>query len=187
MGRGARGAGGPRPGSLGSARRPRRRRTEEERQRREDERMRREFIRQEHLRRKQLKLMEDMDAVLRPRPPAAKQKKQRPKSIHRDHVESPKTPVKGPPGSPRSGGVCTGTAAGRPARRARGAPREAPAPRVSRGSSHDGRDARVLPVALAFGRADVGATPPLSARVPSSWTPREITERPHSYSKTKGK
>lgn len=76
-----------------------RRRTEEERQRREDERMRREFIRQEHLRRKQLKLMEDMDAVLRPRPPAAKQKKQRPKSIHRDHVESPKTPVKGPPAS----------------------------------------------------------------------------------------
>lgn len=90
--------------------------------------MRREFIRQEHLRRKQLKLMEDMDAVLRPRPPAAKQKKQRPKSIHRDHVESPKTPVKGPPGSPRSGGVCTGTAAGRPTRRARGAPARPPRP-----------------------------------------------------------
>uniref|UniRef100_A0A8C2XWT7 CKK domain-containing protein n=1 Tax=Capra hircus TaxID=9925 RepID=A0A8C2XWT7_CAPHI len=51
----------------------------------------------EYLRRKQLKLMEDMDAVLKPRPQVARQKKQRPKSIHRDHLESPKTPVKGPP------------------------------------------------------------------------------------------
>ncbi|XP_011385318.1 calmodulin-regulated spectrin-associated protein 2-like [Pteropus vampyrus] len=51
------------------------------------------------MRRKQLKLMEDMDTVLKPRPQAAKQKKQRPKSIHRDHVESPKTPVRGPPAS----------------------------------------------------------------------------------------
>ncbi|XP_015442838.1 LOW QUALITY PROTEIN: calmodulin-regulated spectrin-associated protein 2, partial [Pteropus alecto] len=76
-----------------------RRKTEEERQRKEDERARREFIRQEHMRRKQLKLMEDMDTVLKPRPQAAKQKKQRPKSIHRDHVESPKTPVRGPPAS----------------------------------------------------------------------------------------
>ncbi|XP_057581713.1 calmodulin-regulated spectrin-associated protein 2 isoform X2 [Hippopotamus amphibius kiboko] len=74
-----------------------RRKTEEERQKKEDERARREFIRQEYMRRKQLKLMEDMDTVLKPRPQAAKQKKQRPKSIHRDHVESPKTPVKGPP------------------------------------------------------------------------------------------
>ncbi|KAM9705994.1 calmodulin-regulated spectrin-associated protein 2 isoform 2-T2 [Dama dama] len=74
-----------------------RRRTEEERQKKEDERARREFIRQEYLRRKQLKLMEDMDTVLKPRPQAARQKKQRPKSIHRDHLESPKTPVKGPP------------------------------------------------------------------------------------------
>ncbi|KAJ1074593.1 hypothetical protein K5549_001288 [Capra hircus] len=74
-----------------------RRRTEEERQKKEDERARREFIRQEYLRRKQLKLMEDMDAVLKPRPQVARQKKQRPKSIHRDHLESPKTPVKGPP------------------------------------------------------------------------------------------
>ncbi|MXQ88095.1 hypothetical protein E5288_WYG017147 [Bos mutus] len=55
------------------------------------------FIRQEYLRRKQLKLMEDMDSVLKPRPQVARQKKQRPKSIHRDHLESPKTPVKGPP------------------------------------------------------------------------------------------
>ncbi|XP_012582321.1 PREDICTED: calmodulin-regulated spectrin-associated protein 2 isoform X1 [Condylura cristata] len=76
-----------------------RRKTEEERQKKEDERARREFIRQEYMRRKQLKLMEDMDTVIKPRPQAAKQKKQRPKSIHRDHIESPKTPIKGPPGS----------------------------------------------------------------------------------------
>ncbi|XP_026951766.1 calmodulin-regulated spectrin-associated protein 2 isoform X1 [Sagmatias obliquidens] len=74
-----------------------RRKTEEERQKKEDERARREFIRQEYLRRKQLKLMEDMDTVIKPRPQGAKQKKQRPKSIHRDHIESPKTPIKGPP------------------------------------------------------------------------------------------
>jgi calmodulin-regulated spectrin-associated protein len=76
-----------------------RRKTEEERQKKEDERARREFIRQEYMRRKQLKLMEDMDTVIKPRPQAAKQKKQRPKSIHRDHIESPKTPIKGPPGN----------------------------------------------------------------------------------------
>ncbi|XP_060220356.1 calmodulin-regulated spectrin-associated protein 2 isoform X5 [Meriones unguiculatus] len=74
-----------------------RRKTEEERQKKEDERARREFIRQEYMRRKQLKLMEDMDTVIKPRPQVTKQKKQRPKSIHRDHIESPKTPVKGPP------------------------------------------------------------------------------------------
>ncbi|KAL1775305.1 calmodulin-regulated spectrin-associated protein 2 isoform X2 [Sigmodon hispidus] len=74
-----------------------RRKTEEERQKKEDERARREFIRQEYMRRKQLKLMEDMDTVIKPRPQVAKQKKQRPKSIHRDHIESPKTPIKGPP------------------------------------------------------------------------------------------
>ncbi|XP_021098006.1 calmodulin-regulated spectrin-associated protein 2 isoform X5 [Heterocephalus glaber] len=74
-----------------------RRKTEEERQKKEDEKARREFIRQEYMRRKQLKLMEDMDTVIKPRPQVAKQKKQRPKSIHRDHIESPKTPIKGPP------------------------------------------------------------------------------------------
>lgn len=74
-----------------------RRKTEEERQKKEDERARREFIRQEYMRRKQLKLMEDMDTVIKPRPQVAKQKKPRPKSIHRDHIESPKTPIKGPP------------------------------------------------------------------------------------------
>ncbi|XP_036133594.1 calmodulin-regulated spectrin-associated protein 2 [Molossus molossus] len=73
-----------------------RRKTEEERQRKEEERARREFIRQEYLRRKQLKLMQDMDTVLKPRPQAAKQKR-RPKSIHRDHADSPKTPTQGPP------------------------------------------------------------------------------------------
>lgn len=74
-----------------------RRKTEEERQKKEDEKARREFIRQEYMRRKQLKLMEDMDIVIKPRPQTAKQKKPRPKSIHRDHIESPKTPIKGPP------------------------------------------------------------------------------------------
>uniref|UniRef100_A0A8C8R9Y1 Calmodulin regulated spectrin associated protein family member 2 n=1 Tax=Pelusios castaneus TaxID=367368 RepID=A0A8C8R9Y1_9SAUR len=74
-----------------------RRKTEEERQKKEDERARREFIKQEYMRRKQLKLMEEMDTVIKPRPHSSKQKKPRPKSIHRDHIESPKTPVKGPP------------------------------------------------------------------------------------------
>uniref|UniRef100_A0A8D0CER8 Calmodulin regulated spectrin associated protein family member 2 n=1 Tax=Salvator merianae TaxID=96440 RepID=A0A8D0CER8_SALMN len=73
------------------------RKSEEERQKKEDERARREFIKQEYLRRKQLKLMEDMDIVIKHRPHSSKQKKPRPKSIHRDHIESPKTPVKGPP------------------------------------------------------------------------------------------
>uniref|UniRef100_A0A8C3PGG1 Calmodulin regulated spectrin associated protein family member 2 n=1 Tax=Chrysemys picta bellii TaxID=8478 RepID=A0A8C3PGG1_CHRPI len=76
-----------------------RRKSEEERQKKEDERARREFIKQEYMRRKQLKLMEEMDTVIKPRPHSSKQKKPRPKSIHRDHIESPKTPVKGPPGS----------------------------------------------------------------------------------------
>ncbi|XP_075792788.1 calmodulin-regulated spectrin-associated protein 2 isoform X2 [Pelodiscus sinensis] len=76
-----------------------RRKTEEERQKKEDERARREFIKQEYMRRKQLKLMEEMDIIIKPRPHSSKQKKPRPKSIHRDHIESPKTPVKGPPGS----------------------------------------------------------------------------------------
>ncbi|XP_042729525.1 calmodulin-regulated spectrin-associated protein 2 isoform X5 [Lagopus leucura] len=74
-----------------------RRKTEEERQKKEDERARREFIKQEYMRRKQLKLMEEMDTVIKPRSLSIKQKKPRPKSIHRDHIESPKTPVKGPP------------------------------------------------------------------------------------------
>nr|XP_008113234.1 PREDICTED: calmodulin-regulated spectrin-associated protein 2 isoform X3 [Anolis carolinensis] len=75
------------------------RKSEEERQKKEDEKARREFIKQEYMRRKQLKLMEDMDIIIKPRSHSAKQKKPRPKSIHRDHIESPKTPIKGPPGS----------------------------------------------------------------------------------------
>ncbi|XP_030061098.1 calmodulin-regulated spectrin-associated protein 2 isoform X2 [Microcaecilia unicolor] len=77
-----------------------RRKSEEERQKKEDEKARREFIKQEYLRRKQLKLMEEMDTVIKPRTNLTKHKKPRPKSLHRDQVESPKTPVRGPPGSP---------------------------------------------------------------------------------------
>ncbi|XP_035996955.1 calmodulin-regulated spectrin-associated protein 2a isoform X2 [Fundulus heteroclitus] len=65
---------------------------EEERVRKEEDKARKEFIKQEYLRRKQLKLMEDMDTVIKPRP--AKPKRGRPKSIHRDSVDSPKTPVR---------------------------------------------------------------------------------------------
>ncbi|KAL1765127.1 calmodulin-regulated spectrin-associated protein 2 isoform X2 [Sigmodon hispidus] len=68
--------------------------TEEERQKKEHEQTRREFIKQEYMRWKQLKLMEDIDAIIKPHPQEAKQ---RPKSIHRGHTESPKTPIKGPP------------------------------------------------------------------------------------------
>uniref|UniRef100_A0A674NYD2 Calmodulin regulated spectrin-associated protein family, member 2a n=1 Tax=Takifugu rubripes TaxID=31033 RepID=A0A674NYD2_TAKRU len=68
---------------------------EEERLRKEEDKARREFIKQEYLRRKQLKLMEDMDAVIKPRASGgAKQRRGRPKSIHRDSLDSPKTPVR---------------------------------------------------------------------------------------------
>ncbi|XP_059196774.1 calmodulin-regulated spectrin-associated protein 2a isoform X2 [Centropristis striata] len=68
---------------------------EEERIRKEEDKARREFIKQEYLRRKQLKLMEDMDTVIKPRPAGgAKQRRGRPKSIHRDSIDSPKTPVR---------------------------------------------------------------------------------------------
>ncbi|KAJ8270298.1 hypothetical protein GJAV_G00112680 [Gymnothorax javanicus] len=63
---------------------------EEEREKKEDDKARREYIKQEYLRRKQLKLMEDMDEVIKPRPPGSKQKKPRPKSMHRDSAESPR-------------------------------------------------------------------------------------------------
>ncbi|XP_064194620.1 calmodulin-regulated spectrin-associated protein 2-like isoform X1 [Anguilla rostrata] len=65
---------------------------EEEREKKEDEKARREYIKQEYLRRKQLKLMDDMDAVIKPRHSSTKQKKPRPKSMHRDSVESPRIP-----------------------------------------------------------------------------------------------
>ncbi|XP_047230446.1 calmodulin-regulated spectrin-associated protein 2a isoform X4 [Girardinichthys multiradiatus] len=70
---------------------------EEERVRKEEDKARKEFIKQEYLRRKQLKLMEDMDTVIKPRP--AKQKRGRPKSIHRDTMDSPKAPVRAATGS----------------------------------------------------------------------------------------
>lgn len=68
----------------------------------EEEKARREFIKQEYLRRKQLKLMEDMDTLVKPRPAGAKQRKARPKSIHRDVLESPRTPMKGTAGNGRT-------------------------------------------------------------------------------------
>uniref|UniRef100_A0A9J8D5Y7 Calmodulin regulated spectrin-associated protein family, member 2a n=1 Tax=Cyprinus carpio carpio TaxID=630221 RepID=A0A9J8D5Y7_CYPCA len=67
---------------------------EEDRMKKEEDKARREFIKQEYLRRKQLKLMEDMDTLVKPRPMGAKQRKPRPKSIHRDVMESPGTPVR---------------------------------------------------------------------------------------------
>lgn len=73
---------------------------EEERIRKEEDKARREFIKQEYLRRKQLKLMEDMDTIIKPRPASgAKQKRGRPKSIHRDSIDSPKTPVRAATGN----------------------------------------------------------------------------------------
>uniref|UniRef100_A0A8C2GZS2 Calmodulin regulated spectrin-associated protein family, member 2b n=1 Tax=Cyprinus carpio TaxID=7962 RepID=A0A8C2GZS2_CYPCA len=67
---------------------------EEERQKKEEEKARRDFIKNEYMRKKQLKLMEDMDSVIKPRPPSVKQKKPRPKSMHRDTMESPKPPAR---------------------------------------------------------------------------------------------
>ncbi|XP_030640012.1 calmodulin-regulated spectrin-associated protein 2a [Chanos chanos] len=72
---------------------------EEERMKKEEEKARKEFIKQEYLRRKQLKLMEDMDTLIKPRPTGSKQRKPRPKSIHRDVLDSPKTPVRAAAGS----------------------------------------------------------------------------------------
>ncbi|XP_060732852.1 calmodulin-regulated spectrin-associated protein 2a isoform X7 [Tachysurus vachellii] len=67
---------------------------EEDRMKKEEDKARREFIKQEYLRRKQLKLMEDMDMLVKSRPATAKQRKTRPKSIHRDVIVSPKTPFR---------------------------------------------------------------------------------------------
>ncbi|XP_035993977.1 calmodulin-regulated spectrin-associated protein 2 isoform X2 [Fundulus heteroclitus] len=60
---------------------------EEEQQKKDEEKARRDYIKNEYMRRKQLKLMEDMDDVIKPRCGSLK-KKQRPKSIHRDVMES---------------------------------------------------------------------------------------------------
>uniref|UniRef100_A0A8C7CQF5 Calmodulin regulated spectrin-associated protein family, member 2a n=1 Tax=Oncorhynchus kisutch TaxID=8019 RepID=A0A8C7CQF5_ONCKI len=67
---------------------------EEEHVRKEEEKARREFIKQEYMRRKQLKLMEDMDTVMKPRLAGSKQRRARPKSIHRDSMDSPRTPTR---------------------------------------------------------------------------------------------
>lgn len=66
---------------------------EAEQQKKEDEKARREYIRNEYLRKKQLKLMVDMDEVIKPRSGSLK-KKPRPKSIHRDVLESSTPPVR---------------------------------------------------------------------------------------------
>lgn len=68
--------------------------TEEDQQKKEDDKERRDFIKNEYMRKKQLKLMDDMDSVIKPRTPSVKQKKPRPKSMHRDIMESPKFPVR---------------------------------------------------------------------------------------------
>lgn len=72
---------------------------EEEHQKKEDEKARRDFIKNEYMRKKQLKLMDDMDSVIKPRPPSVKQKKPRPKSMHRDIMESPKPPAQNATGT----------------------------------------------------------------------------------------
>uniref|UniRef100_A0A673MUS5 Calmodulin-regulated spectrin-associated protein 2-like n=1 Tax=Sinocyclocheilus rhinocerous TaxID=307959 RepID=A0A673MUS5_9TELE len=72
---------------------------EDEREKKEEEKARRDYIKNECLRKKQLKLMEDMDSVIKPRPPSVKQKKPRPKSMHRDIMESPKPPARTTTGS----------------------------------------------------------------------------------------
>ncbi|KAM7379243.1 hypothetical protein PAMP_004808 [Pampus punctatissimus] len=66
---------------------------EEEQQKKDDEKARRDYIKNEYMRRKQLKLMEDMDEVIKPRSGSLK-KKPRPKSIHRDVMESSTPPVR---------------------------------------------------------------------------------------------
>lgn len=73
---------------------------DEERVRKEEDKARKEFIKQEYLRRKQLKLMKDMDTIIKPRAAGgAKQRRTRPKSIHRDSIDSPKTPVRAATGN----------------------------------------------------------------------------------------
>ncbi|XP_053186298.1 calmodulin-regulated spectrin-associated protein 2 [Scomber japonicus] len=66
---------------------------EEEQQKKDDEKERREYIKHEYMRRKQLKLMDDMNDVIKPRSGSLK-KKPRPKSIHRDVMESSTPPVR---------------------------------------------------------------------------------------------
>uniref|UniRef100_A0A8C7HRC2 Calmodulin regulated spectrin associated protein family member 2 n=1 Tax=Oncorhynchus kisutch TaxID=8019 RepID=A0A8C7HRC2_ONCKI len=71
---------------------------EEEQQKREDDKQRKDYIKNEYMRRKHLKQVEDMD--VRPRHGSLK-KKPRPKSIHRDVMESPKPPIRATGTRPR--------------------------------------------------------------------------------------
>uniref|UniRef100_A0A7N8WL37 Calmodulin regulated spectrin-associated protein family, member 2b n=1 Tax=Mastacembelus armatus TaxID=205130 RepID=A0A7N8WL37_9TELE len=66
---------------------------EEEQQKKDEEKARRDYIKNEYLRKKQLKLMEDMDDFIKPRSGSLK-KKPRPKSIHRDIMEPSTPPVR---------------------------------------------------------------------------------------------
>lgn len=66
---------------------------EVEQQKKEEEKARKDYIRNEYLRKKQLKLMQDMEEVIKPRSGSLK-KKPRPKSIHRDVMESSTPPVR---------------------------------------------------------------------------------------------
>lgn len=60
---------------------------DEEQQKKAEEKARRDYIKNEYMRKKQLKLMDDMDEVIKPRSGSLK-KKPRPKSIHRDVLET---------------------------------------------------------------------------------------------------
>lgn len=52
--------------------------------------------------------MEDMDTVIKPRPATgAKQRRGRPKSIHRDSMDSPKTPIRAATGNLRNSNLHT--------------------------------------------------------------------------------
>ncbi|XP_072925123.1 calmodulin-regulated spectrin-associated protein 3 isoform X2 [Hemitrygon akajei] len=73
---------------------------EQSRQPVEEERLERSFTKQEYLRRHQLKVMEDLDKVLRAKSPASRGRKPRPKSsVFRDDSVLTRSPVKGLLGS----------------------------------------------------------------------------------------
>ncbi|XP_068196751.1 calmodulin-regulated spectrin-associated protein 2 isoform X2 [Antennarius striatus] len=83
---------------------------EEEQQKKDEDKARREYIRNEYLRKKQLKLMVDMDEVIKPRSGSLK-KKPRPKSIHRDVLESCTPPVRATGVRPRGFSVSSASLA----------------------------------------------------------------------------
>ncbi|XP_051897783.1 calmodulin-regulated spectrin-associated protein 3 isoform X2 [Pristis pectinata] len=73
---------------------------EQSRQQVEEEKPERSFTKQEYLRRQQLKVMEDLDKVLRAKSPASRGRKPRPKSsVFRDDSVLTRSPVKGLLGS----------------------------------------------------------------------------------------